>query len=79
LERSYYVQTVAGVHAKMSGLKDKPRWVKKMKVFFHLAMDVNKKGYMTKDDWLAVVDRIAEKNGYDVQSEPKGDCFTHEF
>ena len=40
-----------------------------------MQLDVNKSGYVTKDDWLRLGYRVAEKNGYDIQRNPKGDRF----
>ena len=39
------------------------------------AVGCNKSGYVTKDDWLRLAYRVAEKNGYDIQRNPKGDRF----
>lgn len=61
--------------AKMSELKDVPQWVKKIKTIF-LLLDVNNTGYISKDDWVRVADRLGEKNGL-AQSDPKGDRFTY--
>jgi len=46
----------------------------KMTTLF-MQLDVNKSGYVTKDDWLRLAYRVAEKNGNDIQRNPKGDRF----
>ena len=55
----------------MSELKERPRWVHKFKELFK-AMDTDKNGCLTRDDWLITADRLMEKTGR-ASNDPKGD------
>jgi len=58
----------------MSQLVEKPRWVNKMKTVFQ-RIDVKGRGYIKREDWLQVGERLREKSGLALD-DPKGDHST---